>query len=268
MHPYVNTAVKAARKAGEFIARSLDKVNDLTVETKGSEDFVSEVDRKAEKIIVDTILSAYPTHGILGEEFGEKPGEEDLVWIIDPLDGTANFLHGLPHFAISIALQRQGKIEHGIIYDPMLQEMFTATRGKGAQLNNYRIRTTQKKSLAGCLIGTGFPYRQKSAFPSYQETFQRIFEQASDIRRAGSAALDLAYVAAGRLDGYWEMGLKPWDIAAGALLVKEAGGIVSDFQGGEDFLTSGNIVAASSRLFKPFLQQVHMGLGDQRNQAT
>lgn len=259
MHPYINTGIKAARQAGEFIVRSLSQMEKITIEEKSHSDFVTEVDRRAELMIIDVIQKAYPNHAIVGEELGlqKSNGEEEAEWIIDPLDGTTNFIHGLPHFAISMAVKQNNRIEHGLIYDPIRQEIFSATRGRGAQLNNSRIRVGNKPSLEGTLIGTGFPFKEKNKCAAYLDTFQEIFMKVSDIRRAGSAALDLAYVAAGRLDGFWESGLESWDIAAGSLLIKEAGGLVSDFAGGEEYLSSGNIVAGSPKVFKQLLQLVN-----------
>lgn len=253
MEPMINIAISAARRAGEVIIRKLERIDTLTINEKQANDFVTEVDIQSEQIIIDTIRNAYPNHAILAEESGEHPGE-DVVWIIDPLDGTKNYCHGFPHIAISIAVQIKNKIEHGLIYDPLRQEFFTASRGRGAQLNARRIRVTQRKQLQHALLGTGFPFRDKKLLPVYLKTFESLFMQCGGVRRAGSAALDLAYVAAGRLDGFWEFGLKPWDIAAGTLMIKEAGGLVSDFQGGETYMQSGNIVAGNPKIFKHLLQ--------------
>ncbi len=256
MHPMVNIAVRAARSAGNVITRHLDRLDTLNIETKGRNDFVSEVDRMAEQEIIAVLQKAYPDHGIVGEETGRSQSERDYQWIIDPLDGTTNFLHGVPHFAVSIGLKHKGRLEAGVIYDPIRQELFTAHRGGGAQLDGRRIRVSGHRDLEGALLGTGFPFRVQHHFDAYLNMFRSMTEKATDLRRAGSAALDLAYVAAGRLDGYWEIGLHPWDLAAGALLVREAGGIVSDFAGGESYLESGNIVAASPKVFKGMLQSI------------
>lgn len=246
MHPMLNIAVRAARQAGNLIARSADHVDSLSVASKARNDFVSEVDRAAEREIIQIIRKAYPGHGILAEESGSDRGRQDeFQWIIDPLDGTTNFLHGFPQFAVSIALTYRGKLDQAVVYDPVSQDLFTASRGSGAQLNGRRIRVTKRKSLEGALLGTGFPFRQQHYLDAYLETFKALFGQVADVRRAGSAALDLAYVAAGRLDGFWEFGLSPWDMAAGALLVQEAGGVVSDFAGDGDFMETGNIIAGN-----------------------
>ena len=257
MHPMLSIAVRAARSAGNHIARNIDRLSNLTVVTKSRNDFVSEVDKKAEDIIIDTLYRSYPKHGFIGEESGTHKGEEDYTWIIDPLDGTTNFLHGIPHFAVSIAVKHAGKLEHAVIYNPISQELYTATRGSGATLNNRRIRVRDHKGLDGALLATGFPFRENSDVDSYLPQLGRLMSKTAGIRRAGSAALDLAYVAAGRLDGYWESDLKQWDIAAGALLVQEAGGLVTDLNGGNDWLEPGNILAASPKTFQPILQELN-----------
>lgn len=250
MHPMLNIAVRAARRAGGIIARSVEHVDGLTITSKAKNDFVSEVDRLAEREIIEIIRKAYPNHGILAEESGHHKGD-DYQWVIDPLDGTTNFIHGFPQFAVSIALLHKGRLDQAVIYDPMSQDLYTASRGSGAQLNGRRIRVTDRKNLDGALIGTGFPFRQREKLDTYMETFKAMYTDTgiADIRRAGSAALDLAYVAAGRLDGFWEFGLNQWDIAAGALLIKEAGGQVGDFNGDDGYLTSGNIIAGNLKLF-------------------
>jgi myo-inositol-1(or 4)-monophosphatase len=256
MHPMVNIAVRAARNAGNIMVRHLDRLDSLTVESKGRNDFVSEVDRMAKQEIIGTLRKAYPDHAVLGEETGSH-GTHEYEWIIDPLDGTTNYLHGLPHFAVSIALRHRGRLEAGVIYDPLRQELYTAHRGGGAQLDGRRIRVSARKELTGSLIGTGFPFRAQRHFPAYLEMFRALTEHASDLRRAGAAALDLAYVAAGRLDGFWEIGLQPWDMAAGVLLVREAGGIVSDFRGGEAFMQNGNVVCGNPKVFKGLLTAIN-----------
>lgn len=262
MHPMLNIAVRAARNAGNIIARSVDRLDQLNITTKSDNDFVSEVDRQAEQEIIHTIRKAYPRHGILAEESGSQEGDE-YVWIIDPLDGTTNFLHGFPQFAVSIALKHKGRLEQAVIYDPLRQELFTASRGSGAQLNDRRIRVTKRPDLDGALLGTGFPFKAQHHLDVYLETFKALFPMTAGIRRAGSAALDLAYVAAGRLDGFWEIGLSPWDMAAGALMVQEAGGLISDFAGGNEFIDSGNIVAANPRVFKAMLQKIRPHLSQE-----
>lgn len=263
MQPMLNIAIRAARSAGDYISRQVANVPNLTIEEKTSNDFVSQVDRQAEARIIETLLKAYPDHSILAEESGDH-GNSDYRWIIDPLDGTTNFLHGFPHFAVSIALTHQGRLQQAVIYDPMKQELFTASRGGGATLNNRRIRVTRITSANGALLGTGFPFRQKQHFATYQGMFAEFFNHASDIRRAGSAALDLAYVAAGRLDGFWEIGLQPWDMAAGALIIREAGGLVGDFHGNDDYLKSGNIVAANPKLFADMVRRLRPHLNIER----
>ncbi len=267
MHPMLNIAIRAARRAGDIIARSVDRVDELTIGVKSKNDFVSEVDHKAEQAIIDVIAKAYPNHGFLAEESGKR-GNDEFLWIIDPLDGTTNFLHGFPQFAVSIALEHKGKIEQAVVYDPISQELFTASRGSGAQLNGRRIRVSRRNSLDGALIGTGFPFRQPERLDTYLSTFKAMYTDTgiADIRRAGSAALDLAYVAAGRLDGFWEFGLSPWDMAAGALLILEAGGMAGDFAGGHDYLASGNIVAGNLKVFDAMLKVVkpHLPAGMQR----
>lgn len=236
--------------------RQLERVDSLNVTAKGRNDFVTEVDHQAEQIIIDAIHKAYPNHGILAEESGTQGGDE-FVWIIDPLDGTTNFLHGFPHFAVSIAVQHRSQIVHGVIFDPGRQELFTASRGEGAQLDNRRIRVSRRSNLDSALLGTGFPFRELSNLDGYMTTLQAFLPVCAGIRRAGSAALDLAYVAAGRLDGFWEFGLKRWDIAAGALLILEAGGFVSDAHGGASYLENGDIVAGNPKIAKRMLQTLH-----------
>jgi myo-inositol-1(or 4)-monophosphatase len=256
MHPMLNIAVRAARQAGNIIARSADHVDRLTVTSKSQNDFVSEVDKAAEQEIIRTIRKAYPDHAILAEESGEEAGSADFQWIIDPLDGTTNYLHGFPQFSVSIAVRHKNRIEHGVIYDPLKQDLFTASRGGGAQLNDRRMRVTNRRNLDGALLGTGFPFRQQQHLDAYLGSFKALFLQVADIRRAGSAALDLAYVAAGRLDGFWEIGLSPWDMAAGSLMILEAGGLVSDFGGGHDFLETGNIIGGNPKVFAAIVQTI------------
>lgn len=248
MQPMLNIGVRAARRAGDIIARSMERVQDLKVESKGENDFVTEIDRKAEAAIIDTIRQSYRDHAFLCEESGET-GDSDLVWIIDPLDGTTNFMHGFPVFAVSIALRVKGRIELGIIYDPVRQELFTATQGGGVTLDGKRLRVTQRRELKDALVGTGFPFRDKQNLDAYMPMLRTMLEQTRGVRRPGAAALDLAYVAAGRLDGFFEMGLQVWDIAAGALMVQEAGGLVGSLTGGTDHFESGNILAANPKLF-------------------
>jgi len=248
MQPMLNTAVKAARRAGTMIVRALPDIDRLHIETKSRHDFVTEVDRRAEELIIDTLKSAYPDHAILAEESGLAPGNE-WEWVIDPLDGTTNFLHGFPQFAISIGLRRRGRLEQAVVFDPLRDELFTASRGEGAQLNDRRIRVSRVADLDGALLGTGFPFRHTDSVAQWVAMFERVAQHTSGIRRAGSAALDLAYVACGRLDGFWETGLKPWDIAAGSLLIREAGGLASDLFTDGDPLDSGNILAGNPRVY-------------------
>ena len=261
MHPMLNIAVRAARNAGDIIIRHLNRIDKLTISSKDRNDFVSEVDREAENEIIAVIHKAYPDHGVLAEESGLHKGNDEYQWIIDPLDGTTNFLHGFPQFSVSIALKHKGKLEQAVIYDPMRQELFTASRGNGAYLDNRRIRVSKQSSLEGALLGTGFPYKDMRHLDAYLETFKALIVDVAGIRRPGSAALDLAYVAAGRFDGFWEIGLNVWDIAAGVLLVREAGGLVGDFEGGHDFLESGNIVAAAPKLLPAMLREIRPRLG-------
>jgi myo-inositol-1(or 4)-monophosphatase len=251
----LNIAERAARTAGNVIVRSIDRIDSLHIDEKGRNDFATEVDHRAEHEIIRVIRNAYPGHTIVAEESGVHGGNE-YTWIIDPLDGTTNFLHSFPQFAVSIALARKGKIEQGVIYDPMRQEMFSASRGAGAMLNSRRIRVSGQTGLKGALLGTGFPFGAQKHLEAYLDMFRCLSKDAAGIRRPGAAALDLAYVAAGRFDGFWEIGLKQWDMAAGVLLVQEAGGIVSDFAGGSDYLASGNIIAANPRLHPAMLESI------------
>ncbi|MBA3980540.1 MAG: inositol monophosphatase [Alcanivorax sp.] len=265
--PHVNIALRAARQAGQLIRRAAEDVQHLTVEKKGLNDYVSEVDRAAEARIIEVLQKAYPRYGILAEESGEISGQGDDArwqWIIDPLDGTTNFLHGFPQFAVSIALACDGKIEHGVIYDPLREEEFTASRGRGAALNGRRLRVASRAGLEGALIGTGFPFRKDQAqhVEAYMKMLQDIMSHTAGLRRAGSAALDLAWVAAGRMDGFWEIGLQEWDMAAGSLLITEAGGLVGDLTGGHKHLQSGHIVGGNPKVFKALLQKIQPHLTD------
>ena len=257
MHPMLNIAVRAARAGGDFISRYIDRVDSLRVTEKSRNDFVSEVDKGAEKAIIEVIRKAYPDHSILAEESGSHKGNE-YEWIIDPLDGTTNFLYGFPQFAVSIAVRHKNRITQGVVYNPLSQELFSASRGNGAQLNDRRIRVTPRKSLEGALLGTGIPYRDDHMhlMDDYLGMLKALVPGTAGIRRPGSAALDLAFVAAGRLDGFWEMDLNIWDIAAGVILVEEAGGLVGDLSGGMDYLKTGNIVAANPKVFKAMLQKI------------
>lgn len=248
MHPCLNIAIKAARRAGKIIARYMDEIDSLKIREKGLNDLVTWVDETAENEIIDTILKAYPSHGILGEETGTHPGT-DYTWIIDPLDGTMNYIHGFPQFAVSIGIQHKNLIEHAVVYDPVTQDLYTASRGRGAQLNGKRLRVSKASALEGSLIGSSFPYHNRAQYvDKHFGIFKDVFIRCADVRRTGSAALNLAYVAAGRLDGFWESGLKPWDMAAGVLLVKEAGGFISDFNGDNHYLENGTIIAGNRKI--------------------
>ncbi len=255
MNPMLNIAIRAVRAAGDIIIRQIDHVQDLPVTKKSRNDFVTEVDKHAEMAIIDTLHAAYPKHAFLAEESGQQ-GESSYLWIIDPLDGTTNYLHGFPQYAVSIALQVRGKLEQAVVYDPLRQELFTASRGEGAILNNKRIRVSKQKHLEGALLGTGFPFKEQHRLNEYLNSFKALFPMTAGIRRAGAAALDLAYVACGRLDGFWELGLKPWDMAAGVLLVQEAGGMSSEISGGEEYLESGDIVSANPEIIKAILEKI------------
>jgi len=256
MHPTLNIAIKAARRASQIINRASHDVEHLKITTKQHSDFVTEVDKAAEAAIIETLLDAYPNHGILAEESGvtEAKNNEDYQWIIDPLDGTTNFLHGLQQYSVSIALKQKGQITQAVVFDPARNELFTASRGRGAMLNDRRIRASKRNKLNECLIGTGFPYTDFSYAEAYLNMFRDMMRATSGLRRPGSAALDLCYVACGRYDGFWEMHLKPWDLAAGSLIAQEAGALVGNFMGDEGFLESGNIVAASPKIFGQMLQ--------------
>jgi myo-inositol-1(or 4)-monophosphatase len=253
MHPMLNTAVKAARRAGSLINRASNDLDKLTIEMKAHNDFVSEVDRVAEHAIIEVLKEAYPQHSILAEESGATDTGSDYQWIIDPLDGTTNFLHGFPQYCVSIALSVKGVISHGVVYDPTRNDLFTASKGGGAFLNDRRIRVSKTLQLKDSLIGTGFPSREFAKIEQYLAVFRDLTPKCSGLRRPGAAALDLAYLACGRYDGFWEMGLSSWDMAAGSLLIKEAGGLVTDFSGEENFLTNGTIVAATPKIFPVLL---------------
>lgn len=262
MHPMLTNAVKAARRAGAIINRASQDVGAIKVQTKTYNDFVSEVDRNAEQAIIDTLKEAYPTHGFWGEESGKDGKEAEHIWIIDPLDGTTNFLHGFPQYAISIALMSNGQLSQAVVYDPNRNDLFTATRGRGAFLNDKRIRVSNRAKLQDSVVGTGFPYRDFSNLDAYMGMFKDMVKKTSGIRRPGAAALDLAYVAAGWFDGFWEIDLSTWDIAAGALLIQEAGGIVGDFEGNETWIDTGNIVAGNPKVFVQMLQVLTPHLTD------
>ena len=247
----INVAVRAAREAGKIINRASLDLDLLRVTQKSARDFVTEVDRASEQAIIDILLKAFPQHGILGEETGTTHGQADseYQWIIDPLDGTTNFIHGMPVYAVSIALAHQGVVQHGVVYDPSRDELFTASRGGGSFLNNRRLRVSKRTRLEDALIGTGFPFRKGDDLDTYLEMFKKVAERCVGLRRPGAAAIDLAYLAAGRYDGFFETGLKPWDVAAGSLLITEAGGLVGNYTGEADFLHRGELVAGSPRIY-------------------
>ena len=253
MQPLLNIGMRAARRAGDLIVRSLSRLDSLKIDTKGRNDFVTDIDRKAEAEIIATIRRSHPDHAFLAEESGRGGGDSEFVWIIDPLDGTTNFLHGFPTFAVSIALQHRGRLQHAVVYDPMRQEFFTASRGDGAQLEGKKIRVSGQRTLEGSLIGTGFPYRMEAAhIDDYLAMLKVVMASAAGVRRPGAAALDLAYVAAGRIDGFWEFGLAPWDTAAGTLLIQEAGGRVGTPVGSE-YALGPNIVAGNPKVYQELL---------------
>jgi myo-inositol-1(or 4)-monophosphatase len=255
MHPMLTTAVKAARRAGQIINRASLDVGQLKVSTKQQSDFVTEVDKLAEAAIVDMLRETYPEHSILAEETGlSGPEAAEFQWIIDPLDGTTNFIHGFPQYAVSIALAHRGVLTHAVIYDTSRNELFTASKGSGAYLNEKRIRVSKRAKLDEALIGTGFPYRSFRHIDAYLAVFRELAQKTAGMRRPGAASLDLAYIATGRLDGFWEFGLSPWDMAAGALLITEAGGLVGDLTGEPNYLTTGNIIAGNPKVFAQLLQ--------------
>ncbi|WP_024539573.1 inositol monophosphatase family protein [Comamonas badia] len=251
LHPMLNTAIKAARAAGAIINRAALDVEAVRISQKQINDYVTEVDQASEATIIETLLTAYPGHGILAEESGRQHGARDSehVWIIDPLDGTTNFIHGFPVYCISIALSVRGRIEHGVVYDPTRNDLFTATRGRGAFMNDRRMRVSKRTRLSECLLGTGFPYRPGDDFAGYMQMMAEVMQYTHGLRRPGAAALDLAYVAAGFTDGFFETGLSIWDVAAGSLLVTEAGGLVGNFTGEADFLEQRECLAAPARIY-------------------
>lgn len=255
MHPMLNTAVKAARRAGAVIMRNMDRLDRLNVELKGRNDFVSDVDHAAEAEIIDILRKAYPDHAILAEETGST-GQSDYCWIIDPLDGTTNFLHGYPNYAVSIALQHKGRLEQAVIFDPQRNELFTAGRGQGARMNDRRIRVSHTQEFQYALLGTGFPFKSAQYLDLWVNVFRSVAAETSGVRRAGAAALDLAHVACGRFDGFWEFGLRPWDMAAGCLLIEEAGGYVTDLTGGHDYMRTGLLVAGNPKVHAELLRHI------------
>ncbi len=257
MHPTLNIAVKAARRAGSIINRASLDVDKLTVGVKQQSDFVTEVDRAAEAAIIETLREAYPDHGILAEESGlTDAAGSDYQWIIDPLDGTTNFIHGVPQYAVSIGLAHRGVMTQAVVYDPNRNELFTASKGGGAFLNEKRIRVSKRSKLNEALIGTGFPYRMFDHVDAYLAIFKEVAQKTAGMRRPGAASLDLAWVACGRMDGFWELGLSPWDMAAGVLLISEAGGLVGDLSGEPNYLKTGNIVGGNPKIFAQLLQLI------------
>ena len=251
LHPMINVAIKAARAAGSIINRAALDIESVRISQKKVNDFVTEVDHAAEQAIIETLLTAYPGHGIWAEESGKEFGAQDseFVWIIDPLDGTTNFIHGLPVYCVSIALAVRGKVEQAVVYDPTRNDLFTATKGRGAFLNDRRLRVSKRTELKGCLISTGFPFRENDDFAQYLSMMGEVMQKTAGLRRPGSAALDLAYVAAGFTDGFFEFGLQPWDVAAGSLLVTEAGGLIGNFTGESDFLEQEECLAGAPRIY-------------------
>ncbi|MCC6474211.1 MAG: inositol monophosphatase [Burkholderiales bacterium] len=260
MHPLLTIAVKAARRAGTIIARASRDIDALAVSRKRPNDFVTEVDKAAEAAAIDIIRRSHADHAILAEESGSHGPDSEFTWIIDPLDGTTNFIHGFPQYAVSIAVKHKSILAHAVIYDPTRDELFTASRGHGAYLNDRRMRVSRRSRFQDALIGTGFQFREPAGMQEHLALTADLLPRVSGIRRAGAAALDLAYVACGRLDGFWESGLKPWDMAAGALLVQEAGGLVSDFSGESEYLAEGCIVGGNPKVFAQLLQVISRGV--------
>jgi myo-inositol-1(or 4)-monophosphatase len=254
MHPMLNTAVRAARRAGSIINRSSLGGAALNVRSKRANDFVTQVDGAAEEAVMEIVRKAYPDHGFIAEESGETTPDAEYLWIIDPLDGTTNFIHGFPQYAVSVAVQRRGALTHAVVYDPSRNELFTASKGGGAFLNDRRIRVSKCQRLDDALVGTGFPFKELSRLDLYIKQLSFMMSKSSGVRRAGAAALDLAYVACGRLDAFWELGLAKWDMAAGALLITEAGGLVADLSGEQDFMETGDVVTATPKVFPALLE--------------
>ncbi len=254
MHPLLNIAIRAARRAGSIINRAALEGGELNVRSKRANDFVTQVDQAAEQAIMEIVRKAYPDHGFLCEESGSTASDAEVVWIIDPLDGTTNFIHGFPQYCVSIAVRNRGALAHAVVYDPARNELFTASKGRGAFLNDRRIRVTKATRLNEALVGTGFPFKELTRIDLYMRQLQSLMGKSSGVRRAGAAALDLAYVACGRLDAFWELGLSPWDMAAGALLILEAGGLVGDLKGEQTYLDSGDITAATPKIYPALLE--------------
>ena len=258
MHPLLNIAVRAARRAGSIINRATLAGGGREVRTKHANDFVTEVDQAAESAIIEIIRRAYPEHAILAEESGASggTGRSDTTWIIDPLDGTTNFIHGFPQYCVSIGVRHRDTLTQAVVFDPVKDELYTATRGRGAFLNDRRIRVSSRTHLRDALVGTGFPFKEVSRLDLYMASLRTMMASSAGVRRAGAAALDLAYVAAGRLDAFWELGLSKWDMAAGALLIQEAGGLVGDLGGGAGYMDSGDIVAGTPKVYAELLAAI------------
>ena len=258
LHPMLNTAIKAARAAGSIINRASMDLDLIKVNTKAPNDFVTEVDQMAERAIIETLLTAYPGHGILAEESGRAHGakDSDYVWIIDPLDGTTNFIPGLPVYGVSIALEYRGQVQQAVVYDPTRNDMFYASKGRGAFLNDKRLRVSKRIRMAEALLGTGFPFRKGDSFKRYMQMLEVVMPSCAGVRRPGSAALDLCYVAAGYYDGFFETGLSPWDIAAGSLMVTEAGGLIGNFTGESDYLYQREVVAGNPKIYGQLVQML------------
>jgi len=250
----LNIAIRAARRAGSVINRAALDGGALNIRSKRANDFVTQVDGAAEQAAIDIVRKAYPDHGFIAEESGETSPGAEYLWIIDPLDGTTNFIHGFPQYAVSIAVQHRGTLAHAVVYDPAKNELFSASRGHGAFLNDRRIRVSKCQKLGDALVGTGFPFKELGRLELYMRQLQVFMSKSSGVRRAGAAALDLAYVACARLDAFWELGLSPWDMAAGALLITEAGGLVADTSGEQSFMSTGDIVAATPKIFTAVLE--------------
>ena len=250
----LNIAVRAARRAGSIINRAALDGGGLEVRAKRLNDFVTRVDHASEEAIIEIVRKAYPDHAVLAEESGASAGRAEYEWIIDPLDGTTNFIHGFPQYCVSIAIRHRGAVAHGVIYDPSKNELFTASKGRGAFLNDRRVRVSKCLRLADALVGTGFPFKEISRIESYTRQMKKMMESSAGLRRAGAAALDLAYVACGRLDAFWELGLSPWDMAAGALMIQEAGGLVGDLRGEQSYLESGEIATATPKVYPGLLE--------------
>jgi myo-inositol-1(or 4)-monophosphatase len=254
MHPMLNIAVRAARRAGSIINRASLDGGGLEVRSKRMNDFVTRVDHAAEEAIIEIVRKAYPDHAVLAEESGNTAGRAEYQWIIDPLDGTTNFIHGFPQYCVSIAIRHRDALTHGVIYDPLKNELFTASKGRGAFLNDRRVRVSKCIRLGDALVGTGFPFKEIAHLERYTHQLKQMMQKSAGVRRAGAAALDLAYVACGRLDAFWELGLSPWDMAAGALMIQEAGGLVGDLRGDAGYLDSGEIATATPKVFPALLE--------------